>query len=122
MKTRKCRWMDLQIEAVEQRGRMNCIEDEMQHGHVEVLQCTDECKQLMMRLMSPPLPHYRYRYLQVDVALHHRGLHIKTYKSHGREVRDVHVTLYLLIPTLSLYICSKMNLSSLVIELVVLVP
>ncbi|KAK4411595.1 WD repeat domain-containing protein 83 [Sesamum angolense] len=23
----------------------------------------------------------------------HRGLHIKTYKSHGREVRDVHVTL-----------------------------
>lgn len=24
----------------------------------------------------------------------HRGLHIKTYKSHGREVRDVHVTAY----------------------------
>lgn len=24
----------------------------------------------------------------------HRGLHIKTYKSHGREVRDVHVTEY----------------------------
>lgn len=24
----------------------------------------------------------------------HRGLHIKTYKSHGREVRDVHVTPY----------------------------
>ncbi|KAJ1398573.1 WD40/YVTN repeat-like-containing domain superfamily [Sesbania bispinosa] len=24
----------------------------------------------------------------------HRGIHIKTYKSHGREVRDVHVTLY----------------------------
>ena len=22
----------------------------------------------------------------------HRGIHIKTYKSHGREVRDVHVT------------------------------
>lgn len=26
----------------------------------------------------------------------HRGIHIKTYKSHGREVRDVHVTLYFL--------------------------
>lgn len=24
----------------------------------------------------------------------HRGIHIKTYKSHGREVRDVHVTPY----------------------------
>jgi len=24
----------------------------------------------------------------------HRGIHIKTYKSHGREVRDVHVTTY----------------------------
>lgn len=24
----------------------------------------------------------------------HRGIHIKTYKSHGREVRDVHVTSY----------------------------
>lgn len=24
----------------------------------------------------------------------HRGIHIKTYKSHGREVRDVHVTQY----------------------------
>ncbi|KAH0711737.1 hypothetical protein KY290_007374 [Solanum tuberosum] len=22
----------------------------------------------------------------------HRGIHIKTYKAHGREVRDVHVT------------------------------
>lgn len=26
----------------------------------------------------------------------HRGIHIKTYKSHGREVRDVHVTPYFL--------------------------
>lgn len=26
----------------------------------------------------------------------HRGIHIKTYKSHGREVRDVHVTSYFL--------------------------
>lgn len=25
----------------------------------------------------------------------HRGIHIKTYKSHGREVRDVHVTSYI---------------------------
>lgn len=28
----------------------------------------------------------------------HRGIHIKTYKSHGREVRDVHVTPYLSFP------------------------
>ncbi|KAL9252884.1 WD repeat domain-containing protein [Drosera capensis] len=27
----------------------------------------------------------------------HRGIHIKTYKSHGREVRDVHVTPWILI-------------------------
>ena len=38
----------------------------------------------------------------------HRGIHIKTYKSHGREVRDVHVTLSLPIPiyvTLSQLVC-----------------
>lgn len=29
----------------------------------------------------------------------HRGIHIKTYKSHGREVRDVHVTSYVHFPT-----------------------
>ena len=31
----------------------------------------------------------------------HRGIHIKTYKSHGREVRDVHVTPYPLSLSLS---------------------
>ncbi|RVW52042.1 WD repeat domain-containing protein 83 [Vitis vinifera] len=28
----------------------------------------------------------------------HRGIHIKTYKSHGREVRDVHVAPGLMLP------------------------
>ena len=32
----------------------------------------------------------------------HRGIHIKTYKSHAREVRDVHVTPYSLSLSLSL--------------------
>lgn len=31
----------------------------------------------------------------------HRGIHIKTYKSHGREVRDVHVTTYFISLSLS---------------------
>lgn len=34
----------------------------------------------------------------------HRGLHIKTYKSHGREVRDVHVTEYLFFFILYMFI------------------
>ena len=32
----------------------------------------------------------------------HRGIHIKTYKSHGRQVRDVHVTPYYSIPLIGL--------------------
>lgn len=36
----------------------------------------------------------------------HRGIHVKTYKSHGREVRDVHVTSYSLSP---LYVYSEMQ-------------